>query len=257
MIEIEFNNTKTRATIVLNRKDKSNAMNTAWIKKFSEVLDQVSSVSSVKICIIQSAAKHFCVGADIAWMQASLDLSVEDNMKDVALLANLFNKLYRLPAITIAAVHGAVFGGGLGLLACCDFVIADQDANFCFSEIKLGLMPATIAPYVAQKMSLQVMRRLMLSAEAFQAQQAYSWGLVDEVTEHLNDTITSWINRFLPRSKQALLEGKQMFAELSGINEVFSAQATSRLARMRQSADGQEGLKAFLEKRLPIWKDDV
>lgn len=259
MIELSFNEHKTQATIELNRVEKSNAMNAAFIAEFSDRLDEVSAVSSVKVCVIRSTAKHFCVGADINWMQASLDLSVEENLKDVALLADLLRNMYQLPMVTIALVHGAVFGGGLGILACCDFVIAAQGASFCFSEVRLGIMPATIAPYISQKISLQTMKQLFFTADVFSAKKAEHYGLVDEVTEqdYLDITLNKWCEKLLPLSKQALIEGKQLLAELHPIDDQLCEQTIARLARMRQSADGQEGLKAFLEKRSPKWSDDV
>jgi methylglutaconyl-CoA hydratase len=259
MIEYNLNDDKSVATIQLSRIDKSNAMNAEFIQSFISMLEQLATIKTLKICIIRSATKHFCVGADIAWMQSALNLSAEDNIKDVALLADLLQKLYQFPAVTIAVAHGAVFGGGLGLLACADFVLAADGAKFCFSEIKLGLMPATIAPYVSQKISLQIMKRLMFTAELFTADQALQWGFVDEVldADKLDKALQTWCDRLLPFSKQALIEGKAMFEELAAFDDILILSTMQRLARMRQSIDGQEGLKAFLEKRSPKWKDDV
>ena len=259
MIELQYNETKTVVFIKLNRIDKSNALNKTFIDALQKVLVDIKQINTLKVCVLQSNAKHFCVGADIVWMQSSLNLSAEENTQDVALLADLFKELYHLPLITIAVVQGAVFGGGLGLLACCDFILAADNARFCFSEIKLGILPATIAPYVANKLSLQHMRRLILTAELFSAEQALQWGFIDEVVafDQLNDCADSWINKFLPYAKSVLMEGKQLLDELSPSDEQIYKQSIQRLAYLRQSANGQEGLKAFLEKRSPQWKADV
>jgi methylglutaconyl-CoA hydratase len=259
MIELTWNEKKSIVTLTLNDIKKSNALNVNIIQALSNCLDELEASSTLKVCVIQSGAKHFCVGADIDWLQSSVHMTDEENFNDASLLADLLKKLYQLPCITIAIVHGATYGGGLGLLACCDFILALKSATFCFSEIKLGLVPATIAPYVAHKMPLQIMRRLMLTAEIFHADQALLWGWVDEVFESkdADACCERWCHRFLDCSKQSLLEGKRMFEELATINETLRINSIKRLSRIRQSADGQEGLKAFLEKRSPKWCDNV
>ena len=259
MISLIWNDTKTIVTLILNDVKQSNAIHIDFIQSLSVCLDQLEGVSTLKICVIKSAGKHFCVGADIAWLQSSLNLSYEDNIKEATLLAQLFHKLYHFPILTIALAHGSTLGGGLGLLACCDFILASNQSSFCFSEIKLGMMPATIAPYVAQKMPLQIMRRLMFTAEVFNAHQAQSWGFVDEIseTDDLDICCEQWCHRLSVFSKRAFQEGKVMFSELSDIHDNTCNLSVERLARMRQSADGQEGLRAFLEKREPKWCDDV
>ncbi len=259
MLELTWNENKSIVTLTLCDFEKSNALNKHFIDTLSCCLDQLQTSSTLKICILRSAAKHFCVGADIAWLQACVMQTDQENIDDVRLLADLLKKLYQLPIITLAVVHGATFGGGLGLLACCDFILASKQASFCFSEIQLGLMPATIAPYIANKIPLQIMRRLMLTAEIFYADQALHFGWVDEVVESqaLEACCMRWCDRLSLLSKQAFAEGKQMLAELAPIQETLRQKSIERLARMRKSVDGQEGLKAFLEKRSPNWSDDV
>jgi methylglutaconyl-CoA hydratase len=246
-------------TLSLDHLKKSNALNPELIETFITILDDVTALPQAKVCIIESKAKHFCVGADIQWLQQSLENTPEQNHADVRLLANLFQKLYALPLVTIAVVHGATYGGGIGLAACCDFIIAADDAQFCFSEIKLGVMPATIARYVHHKLPLQRMRQLILCGTQFSSQQAQQWGLVDSVVpkSELNEEIKRWVEQLRCYSRSVLSQGKQLLDSLVPVAGDYEHQAIGRLVSMRNHPDGQEGLKAFLEKRAPQWEDNA
>ena len=249
-IKVKLNESKTIATITLNRINKSNALDKSFIEEFSSVLKDLANTLPLKICLIESAAKHFCVGADIQWLQQSLALNDKQNLEDVKLLAHLLHQLYHLPCITIAKSHGSVFGGGIGLLACCDFVIADESSQFCFSEINLGIAPATIAPYVSNKISLQTMRRLIMSANVFSAQEARDHGLVDAVysREEINIVLQHWLDLFSSKPKSAILENKRMLDELSNVTQEIVDLSIQRLAVMRQSETAQACLKGFLQQ---------
>ena len=183
-------------------------------------------------------------------------LSAADNQADSARLAQLFELCYELPIITIACVQGFVYGGGIGLASACDFVLASKQASFCFSEIKLGLMPATIMPYVAHKMLLQKMRWLFMTAEVFDASQACEWGLVDQVHSQTELQAAAWAlaDQLAHKSLDALVQCKQALAELTVDDDALVERSLQRLSDLRVGADAQEGLQAFLEKRTPVWR---
>ncbi len=244
------------ATIFLNHPEKHNALSGALVQALATVLKQIKQDDAIHVVLLKSSSKHFCAGADIQWMQALSEAPLEENKKDALLLSELFYELYHLPKPTIALVHGAAFGGALGIMACCDLVIAHPQAEFGFTEVKIGLTPAVISPYVIAAMGVRQARRYFLTAEKFSTQTALALGLVHVMADSLEAAAAPYIERFLQNSPQAMAVTKELISLVSfqPMNAKLAEKTAEINARMRKSQDGQEGLKAFLAKRKPVWQ---
>ncbi len=246
------------ATVTMNRPDKHNAFDDGVIAELTAAFEALAANPEVRLMVLAAAGKSFSAGADLGWMQRMAGYSYEDNLRDAGALARMLKTLDSLPLPTIARVQGAAFGGAVGLVSCCDIAIASPRASFCLSEVKIGLIPATISPYVVAAMGQRAARRYSVSAERFSAETAASLGLVSEVVaeEALDAAVDAMIDTLLGNSPAAMRAAKQLIAEVGNrpIDATLIADTSERIARIRVSEEGQEGLGAFLEKRTPAWR---
>lgn len=246
------------ATLTLNRPEVHNAFDDAIIDSLIGHLKEIAGNPSIRILVLRSEGKNFSAGADLNWMRRMAANSHADNLVDARGLAELMQRLNDLPQATIALVQGAAFGGAVGLAACCDMVIATEASLFCLSEVKIGLIPAVISPYVVRAIGERQARRYFLSAEPFNAEQAQQWGLVHEVVAN-NDALApagnTLIAKLLNNSPAAVAAAKQLIFGVSGrpIDGEVIEDTARRIADIRVSNEGQEGLSAFLNKRKPNW----
>ena len=246
------------ARVNLNRPERHNALILELISELDQVLDEIAGRDELNFMVLSGNGRSFCAGADINWFYSSEELSVEQSAVQYKHLADLMLKLFQLPQITIAAVRGNVFGGGIGLMAVCDFVLAETNTRFMFSEVKLGLLPATILPFVAKRLSAQNLRKWILTGNLFNTSEAHDAGLVDVLcgSSQLESKITEFISSFSEASPSAFKKAKQLINQVASSEvDITNARVTSGiLAEALHSAEGQEGIHAFLEKRKPKWK---
>lgn len=246
-------------TITLNRPELHNAFDDQLIAELTNTLKQVEKDLTVRLVVLAANGKSFCAGADLNWMQRMANYSRAENKTDAAALAALMQTLNTLTKPTIAMVQGAAYGGGVGLVACCDIAIATHEASFCLSEVKIGLVPACIGPYVIAAMGERAARRYFLTAERFDADEALRLNLVHQVVaaDELKSAIDKIINNLLANSPQAIKIAKQLIFNIA--QQPITAEVVNRtvdcIADIRVSKEGQEGLKAFLEKRKPSWNN--
>ncbi|MGB1951078.1 MAG: enoyl-CoA hydratase-related protein [Marinobacter sp.] len=244
--------------VVLNRPDKRNAFDDVIIQQLINALEKVNADDNTNIVILRSEGKHFSAGADLGWMRRMADNTRQENLDDSRELARLMNTLNHLGKPVIGLVQGAAFGGAVGLAACCDIVLATEKASFCLSEVKLGLIPAVISPYVVRAIGERQARRYFITAEVFTAQQAEHFGLVHEVCEDVDamerrcDELLLQLALNGPEAMQAAKD--LVFAVSHKVigNDVIDDTA-QRIADIRVGAEGQEGLSAFLNKRKANW----
>lgn len=249
------------ATLTLNRPEVHNAFDDAIIDCLIGHLKTIASDPSIRVLVLRSEGKNFSAGADLNWMRRMAANSREENLVDARGLAELMQRLNDLPQATIALVQGAAFGGAVGLAACCDMVVATEASLFCLSEVKIGLIPAVISPYVVRAIGERQARRYFLSAEAFNAGQAQQWGLVHEVVTD-NDALApaaeALIAKLLNNGPAAVAAAKQLIFAVSGrpTDSAVIEDTARRIADIRVSPEGQEGLGAFLNKRKPNWIEE-
>ncbi|MCS0073915.1 enoyl-CoA hydratase-related protein [Vibrio alginolyticus] len=245
------------ATITLNRAAKHNAFDACTIDLLIHRLDYLALRTDVRCLVLRSNGKHFSSGADLNWMQSMADSTRQDNFVDAQNLARLMETLDSFPQPTIAVVQGSAYGGALGLICCSDIAIASQSANFCLSEVKLGLVPATIAPYVMRAMGNRQARRYILSGEVISAEDAERFGIVHEVKEakQLENAVDSVIKTLLLNSPDAMRKAKTLCHQChqNPIDQQLIHYTSKLIADIRVSPQGQDGLQAFLEKRNPSW----
>ena len=245
------------ATVTLNNPDKHNAFDDTIIAALTTTFTSLAENTDVNIVVLASTGKSFSAGADLGWMKRMASYTYEENLKDANALAHMLHSLNFMPQPTIAKVQGAAFGGAVGLASCCDIVVASEKASFCLSEVKLGLIPATISPYVVNAIGLKASRRYFQTAERFFANKAEQIGLVDEVTsiEQLDDTVESFINSLLANGPIAVRQAKQLAFDVAhkDITPALMTDTSERIAAIRVSKEGQEGLTSFFEKRPASW----
>ena len=243
--------------ITLTRPEVHNAFNDILIAGLTTVLAGFGTDERVRAVVLQAKGRSFSAGADLKWMRSMADNSEAENLKDARALADLMRTLNELPRPTIALCQGPTFGGGIGLLACCDIVIAAETANFSFSEVRLGLIPSVISPYVMAAIGERPMRRYFLTAESFSAADALRLGLVHQVVpdEALGDAGIHVLRALLRGGPRAQIEAKDLILAVSGrpIDDDLIEDTAQRIARLRSSEEGREGIDAFLEKRRPRW----
>lgn len=244
-------------TVTMNRPDIHNAFDDALIALLTKTLKELGNDPAVRAVILTGEGKSFSAGADLNWMRRMAKYSEEENYHDAMALAELMSTLNSLPKPTIARVNGSVFGGGVGLVACCDIALTVEDAQFCLSEVRLGLIPAVISPYVVSAMGARMARRYFLTAERFSAQDAYRLGLVHEVApaNQIDAKLRAMVDLLLQCGPIALQEAKDLIESVANRPATGSvvADTAERIAHLRVSREGQEGLAAFLEKRKPEW----
>ena len=247
------------ATLWLDRADKNNAFNATMIRELIDALDRVKDHPELRFLILRGRGKHFSAGADLAWMREAAELDYDANLRDAHELGELMYNLYHLPLPTLAVVQGAAFGGAVGLAACCDIAIGAEDALFSLSEVRIGLAPAVISPFVVKAIGERAARRYALSAERFNGPRARELGLLAETypAAELDAALERWIAELQLNSPQAMRATKDLLGEVGSaeLSPALRRHTESAIARLRVSAEGQEGLRAFLEKRSPAWQE--
>ena len=242
--------------VTLNRPDVRNAFNEHVIGELTSWAKRAHEDASLRVVIFAGAGKVFSAGADAAWMAKMADYSHDDNVRDARAAAEMFFAINTIPAIVVGRIHGAALGGGSGLAAVCDIVVADSDAIFGFTETKLGILPAMISPYVLQKIGASAARDLFLTGRRFSAAKAKEIGLVHEVVPaaDLDIAVDRYVSEALSAAPTAVARAKQLIPNVLGRSpaDVIGITADA-IASQRVSPEGQEGLKAFLEKRTPRW----
>lgn len=244
------------ATVTLNRPDVHNAFDEALIGGLTDAFVHLAEDASIRVVVLTGTGTSFCAGGDLAWMRRMAGYSQEENVRDAHLLQQMFTAIADCPKVTIARVHGAAMGGGAGLVAACDVAIAAEDATFAFSEVRLGLAPATIAPYVVQKIGMGAARALFVTGQRFGAQEALRLGLVQQVTptEELDEAVDKAVRNALGAGPEAVSAIKRLLREIDGKTAGEVADVTTEcIAGLRVSPEGQEGIRAFLGKRKPEW----
>jgi methylglutaconyl-CoA hydratase len=245
--------------LTLNRPEVRNAFDDAVIAELTDWTARTAGAAvrhEVRAVVLAGAGKAFCAGADAAWMARSAGYSESDNLREAAAAARMYRALDELPVPLIGRVHGAAIGGGAGLVAVCDIVLAEVDAVFGFTEVKLGILPATISPFVVAKIGVSAARELFLTGARFSAVRAHALGLVHAVLPEaeLDAGIETFLREILSAAPGAVAAAKQLVRDVAGRPAADVAALTaSAIARRRVSPEGQEGLKAFLEKRKPSW----
>jgi methylglutaconyl-CoA hydratase len=244
-------------TVTLNRPAVRNAFNEDLIRDLSEWAASVRADGSVRVVVLRGAGPSFCAGADLQWMSKMAAYSREENIADATQAASMFLALDRLPVPVIGRVHGAALGGGAGLAAVCDVVVAADDAMFGFTEVVLGILPAMISPYVVAKIGLSAAREWCLSGARFSAARAKEMGLVHEVVagERLDLTVDRHVQQFLKAAPSAIAATKALLRDVAGrLPADVLARTVEAIASQRVSSEGQEGMRAFMEKRPPSWQ---
>jgi methylglutaconyl-CoA hydratase len=258
MLEIDIHDRV--ATLTLNRPEVSNAFNQEVMLAIDCALRDIAVRNDVRVLVLTGAGKHFSAGADLNWMKNIASAGETDNMRDAEQLANMMRHLNQFPKPVVARINGAAFGGAVGLTACSDIAIASSKALFCLSEVRLGLVPAVISPYVVQAMGPQACRRYFLSGEVFDAETAFRLGLVQEVAapENLDRKVAQVVDQLCQGGPVAQTTAKRLIRQVvrASPSDPHLHEDTARLiARLRNSPEGQEGLGAFLEKRKPAWQE--
>jgi methylglutaconyl-CoA hydratase len=253
MISIQHSGPVVRVT--LNRPEVRNAFNDEVIAELTAWAATVPA-SGARVAVIAGEGKSFCAGADLAWMSRMIGYTLEENVRDASAMAAMFQALDTLPIPLVGRVHGAALGGGAGLAAVCDIVVADAEAIFGFTEAKLGILPAVISPFVVQKIGVSAARELFLTGARFTAARAREIGLVHAVVPpaDLDRTVGAYVDELLTSAPGAIAEAKQLIAAVAGRppGDVAALTADS-IARRRVSAEGQDGMQAFLGKRKAGW----
>ena len=243
--------------LIMNRPDVHNAFDDHQIARLTKALDEAAVDNSIRVVVLSGTGKSFSAGGDLNYMRKMALNSYEENLQDASRLAKLMKTLNFLPKPTIARVHGAARGGGVGLICCCDIAIASDQANLALSEVKVGMVPATIAPYVINCIGEKMARRLFLTAEVFNAEQAKTAGFLSEVVsaELLDETIEQLADNLLKNAPQGMRLGKQAIFNYANqpITDDIINSTVKMIADVRNSDEGKEGLSAFLEKRKPKW----
>ncbi|MFM8898940.1 MAG: enoyl-CoA hydratase/isomerase family protein [Burkholderiales bacterium] len=241
----------------LNRPDVRNAFNEEVIKELTRVFTELSQDNLLRAVVLGGHGKAFCAGADLDWMQKMAQYTWEQNRQDAQALADMLWAIYRCPVPVIGRIHGDCYAGGVGLAAVCDVLVAADAVTFCLSEAKLGLLPATIGPYVLRALGEQAARRYMVTAERFSATQALALGFVHEVVaaDQLDAKVADIVAAVVANGPAASRACKRLVQDLSGqpITDELRADTAKRIADIRASSEGQEGVQSFLGKRSPSW----
>jgi len=255
-IEIQRQNDIT--TITLNRPELHNVMNEKLIKELTSCFKKLNKDNLTKIIILTGKGKSFSAGADLNWMKSMANYSKEENIQDSKLLSDLYETIYNSPKPIIGHINGHAFGGGIGLIAVCDITIAPPDKKFAFSEVKLGIIPSVISTYIVKRIGISNMRRLFITGERFNSQYAKQIGLIDYLVpeEEINNEIQKNIEKIKTSGPNAIIEIKKIVEKYQKMDiEKYKEHSVNKISELRISEEGQEGIKAFLEKRKPKWSD--
>ncbi|NOT41647.1 MAG: enoyl-CoA hydratase/isomerase family protein [Alphaproteobacteria bacterium] len=248
------------AVVTLNRPKVHNAFNPQVIEKLSDIFETLRAADNVRVVMVDGAGPSFSAGADLAWMRAAADYSKTDNREDAGDMAEMLHRLHSLPQVTIALVHGAAMAGGCGIVSACDIAIATKTASFALSEVRLGIIPAVISPYVIQAIGARAAHRYFLTAERFDAATAHALGLVHILVDD-NNALAKESERLVSQvftcAPGAIAAAKELIAAVAGhpIDSHIRADTSRRIAERRASDEAKEGLSAFLEKRKPKWAE--
>jgi methylglutaconyl-CoA hydratase len=243
--------------VTLDRPELHNAFDDVMISALAAAFNQLDSDESIRVLILDATGKNFSAGADLNWMKKMAENSYAENYADSRNLAQLMSRLYKMKCTTIAAVQGAAFGGGAGLVACCDIAVASNNAIFCFSEVKLGLIPAVISPYVVKAIGDRAATRYFSTAERFDAKRAVEIGLLSECVDpdELAGAVMSIAESIVKNGPEAVFEAKALIRGVSGkpIDDDLILMTADKIAQIRSSSQGKEGVNAFLSKRKADW----
>jgi len=248
------------ATVRLARERVRNAFNETMIAELDGAFAQLGADPGIRAIVLAARGPAFCAGADLDWMRRVAQYTDDENRRDARTLAAMLRRIHDCPKPVIARVQGDAYAGGIGLVATCDVAVAAAGATFCLSETRLGLIPATIGPYVVAAIGERAARRYMLTAERFDAAEAGRIGLVHHVAaaEHLDAAVATVLEALMQTSADAVAEAKRLVRDVAGrpIDDALVADTVERIARMRASVDGREGIASFLDKRKPRWVVD-
>ncbi len=241
--------------LLLNRPQKHNAFDDDIIQALLSALSLITDDGAIRAVVLTGAGESFCSGADIGWMRSMVAFDRETNLEDARQLATLMRRLYALNKPTVARINGSAFGGALGLIACCDIAIAAEEARFAFTEVKLGLIPAIISPYVVAAIGPRQAKRLFLTAESITAKEAAQLNLLTHVVPStaLDDEVSTQIELLLKGGRDAHVACKGLVRDLAGIPADIDDYTAEKIASIRVSTEGQVGLRAFLNKKQPPW----
>jgi methylglutaconyl-CoA hydratase len=248
-------------TVAINRPDIRNAFNEVMISELTRVCEKEAPRPEVRLIVIKGEGQVFCAGGDLNWMKKSVDLDLEANLEDTRRLTRMFRLLNECPKPIVGRIHGAAIGGGVGLVSICDIAVASRETQFSLSEVRLGIVPSCIGPFVIAKIGASHARSLFVSAERFQAERAREIGLVHEVVatpSDLDAAVERIVGNMLQCGPKAMAAAKKLILDLSwpdrrqAIGD-YADYVSRTLAELRVSPEGQEGLKAFLDKRKPSW----
>ncbi|MCX7974007.1 MAG: enoyl-CoA hydratase/isomerase family protein [Candidatus Aminicenantes bacterium] len=248
------------AYLFLNRPEVHNAFNAIMIRELSQALEEIKQRSEIRVLILSGKGKSFCAGADLNWMREIINYSFEENLRESRQLAELIYQLDQMPLPTIARINGATIGGGNGFQAACDLAIACDEAIFSLSEVKIGLVPAVISPYVIRRIGESRARQYFLTGERIIASKAEEIGLVHQCvpTAKLDEAVSEAVNLLLTSGPTAIARAKDLIHKVSKMSIEEAKEYTARIiAELRISPEGQEGMSAFLEKRKPRWVQEA
>jgi methylglutaconyl-CoA hydratase len=255
MLKVEIQAGVVRVT--LDRPEVRNAFDDALIRELQDCFQSLATDKGVRAVVLAGNGPAFCAGADLNWMKRMAGYGYAENLADAQALATMLATLDRLPQPTIARVHGPAFAGGTGLVAACDIAVGTPEAKFCFSEAKLGLSPATISPYVMRAIGERMARRYFLTAEVFGAEEAHRIGLLSALVSaaDLDTEVNSLVKHLLAGGPQAHVKIKDLIRAVTGrqVDDALSADTAKRIAEIRVSPEGREGIASFLEKRKASW----
>ena len=249
------------AYVVMARPEKHNAFDDELIAGLTEIFEAVGQDDGVRVVVLGGEGRSFSAGADLGWMARMADYSEAENLEDARRLAHMMRALNEMPKPTVARVHGAAIGGGVGLVAACDIAIASEKALFCLSEVRLGLIPAVISPYVVEAIGARAARRYFQTAERFDAQTARRLGLVHEVVKDkaLDGGIDEIVDMLQRNGPAAMAAAKDLIRRVSSgpVDEAMVGDTAERIADIRATEEGREGVRAFLDKREPAWRTKI
>lgn len=252
--QIEFTVDEGVASVVLNRPEMRNAFNDEVIADLTHAFSEIGTSPEIRVAVLTGSGSAFSAGADLQWMRRMADYSMEENIEDSRRMAEMFRTIHRCPKPVIGRINGPAIGGGIGLVAVCDIVLSAESAFFAFSEVKLGLLPAVISPYVIRRIGPARAKALFITGERFSAEEAHRFGLVDRVVpdDLLDQEVQHFIHLIRRGGPEAITRAKDLVERvISGDDDDFTVRLISEL---RASQEGQEGVRAFLEKREPKWR---
>ncbi|WP_333585912.1 enoyl-CoA hydratase-related protein [Phenylobacterium sp.] len=248
------------AIVTINRPERRNAFDAELIAALSETFETLHGAEHVRVVFLRGAGGTFSAGADLDWMRAAADHTESDNHEDAMSMARMLKNLWDIPALTVALVQGGAFGGGAGLAAACDMAVATAETRFAFTEVKLGIIPATISPYVVGAIGARAARALFATGQVFDAAHAEKIGLVSEVVADdagLDQAMARIAQEMMACGPQAVIESKRLVDKVAyeRIDHGLMEETARAIARIRVSEEGQEGVRAFLERRKPRWAE--